>query len=147
MGWVLNILDWLWAKFIAWSSYALDILRSVWAKLVPWGTYALDILHSCWTNVAAWVVGHFTELGSGIRDRLTEANAFKVVLLIIVLLLTLRTVGSKNGIKGSQEWPRLKVQIDDKLLDQQVRLPRGNFVPRSDAKKSTTAAALLYFVK
>jgi hypothetical protein len=85
------------------------------------------------------------QLWEGIRDRLTLANAFKVVLLVVALYLTLRIVGSKNGIKGSQEWPRLKVQVDDRLSDQEVRLPRGNFVPRTDAKKYDDRSGTVIF--
>jgi hypothetical protein len=85
------------------------------------------------------------QLWEGIRDRLTPANAFKVVLLVVVLYLTLRIVGSKNGIKGSQEWPKLKVQVDDRLSDQEVRLPRGNFVPRIDAKKYDDRSGTVVF--
>jgi hypothetical protein len=110
--------------------------------LLQWLSQQCDAIPA---NYCHRLIDAVQPLWEGITDRLTSANAFKVGLLVIALYLTLRIVGSKNGIKGSQEWPRLKVQVDDRLLDEQVKLPRGNFVPRSDAKKYDDRSGTVIF--
>jgi hypothetical protein len=116
----VDILQSWWAKLVAWGSYALDILHSWLVKLVAWGGYALDMLHS-------WVADHFIEIGNGVRDRLTEANGFKVALLLAALYLTLQILVRINAIKGAGAWEHIHIKEDDKLEEDKVRIGRGNF--------------------
>jgi hypothetical protein len=80
-----------WTDFVAWVARCSGTLQSWWADFIAWIGRCVDILISWWAKPAAGVLNHCKEIstckeiGIGIRDRLTEANAFKVVLLLSAL--------------------------------------------------------------
>ncbi len=124
----------------------------------PWGASALwlgaGVMHDwgqrLWQWLSLWWAkgcdnDPLHQLICGIESRLTLANAFKVLLLGFVLVVTLRIIGLKNGIKGTKEFPGLKVRIDGHLQEKQVKIPRGNFSPMTDGQNYDRRAGTVEF--
>lgn len=76
-----------------------------------------------WNAVAAWVRYYGSELNKAVLERLTVANGFKVLLLLVILYMTLRIIGRVNGIKGTGTW-KVNVKTVGGLGDK-LRLTRG----------------------